>query len=246
MLGINFPAISVFVITIIVLSGCASNGSNSQTNPISIGVHDKTQTPSPFELLEYDWKKYRITVSFARQHPGQTWIMTINDTLKTQDQAKQVNFTWGLSRCLCSTNECVAVIDSTLADFRKRRPDARLNFVSIEMQIDKELWRDILTALSTKLSTVHEEMLPAVNIPKQVSDGITSVFDTSSSIAEIQRALRLHGLVIRAVSTATEIQFNTCKGRKWSQVSISTGIGVWLPGTIEFDLIDQQRDGSKD
>ena len=114
------------------------------------------------ETLAYNWERQGIEVSFYRQDYDSYWTMTVRDSWSVMNQALSPNGEkkWGLSESKASMQECLRMIDQSLADFHTEKPTAKLQSIDIELQIIKELWGDILEGLRERLSTLSGEKSP--------------------------------------------------------------------------------------
>jgi len=156
-------------------------------------------------------------------------------------------YVWDASVSRCSKEECIQIIDRSLAKFRNENPDVRLQGFHIEMHVVRDLWGEILASLRQRLATlpgvmgktihdpVHGDSL--ADTPDEISDEIRRVLETSSTIAAIQVVLRKHGMNVRKETTCGPFQFsNVHGGEKWSDIANLPGLGIERPGLIEIDV----------
>jgi hypothetical protein len=134
--------------------------------------------------------------------------------------------------------QCLEIIDQSLGRFHAEKPDARLESLNIEMQVSKELWGEILTGLSRRLSSLDGEKAPGrFDIPDEVGGEIRLVLEKSARTAAIKTLLRKHAIKVRGVHISQQVIFkDSLTGRKWADIAILPGVGVLGPGIVEFDL----------
>jgi hypothetical protein len=137
------------------------------------------------------------------------------------------------------------MLDRSLAKFLHNSPNARFDFVALEAHIVRDLWADILAGLGQqftiqtgKMEVVHgaEDDFP-VDYPPGAYEAIERVLNRSSTVAAIKAVLKKHGMEARTVGLGSQFIFNAdYKGKKWADIAELPGLGIELPGVIEFDM----------
>ena len=223
------------------VSGCVGGGQPSQARTgRSSGLGDAT-APSRLETVAYDWKANRVTVSFYRQLPGEPWRVTVRDSWDILDQStKTEGKLWGVSECRCSTQECLRIIEQSLARFSAERPGAKVEFLAMEMQVSRELWGAMLVGLSRTLATLPgEKASNRIDVPDEIDGETARVLDSSPAIAAIKALLKKRGMAVQSVGIAEHILFrDSLAGRRWSDIAALPDVGVLVPGTVEFDAAE--------
>jgi hypothetical protein len=122
------------------------------------------------------------------------------------------------------------------------------------MHVVRDLWGEILTGLSQKLSPLNGKMKSPVfdsikgreagreplDIPDEVTDEIGQVLNRSQTTAAIKTLLRKHGINVQSVNIGVPLVFkDSLAGRKWSDIATLPDVGVLVPGVIEFDPDNQ-------
>jgi hypothetical protein len=228
--------------------GVAMSGCNSEAPEIASGAGNSANSPPalqpPMETFSYYARQYRLGVDFRRSGSDPAWALFVFDGRDVRDQAIQAelqgkDMAWTPSECRCVTAECVAVIDQALADFAERKPGAKVEYLALEMQVDREFWSEMLSSLKTNLASEHREMSLEESNPQAVVDAVDSVAKTSSAIADVKRVLARHGLRTTDIRNESPIEFKIDKHRKWSDLAALAGSGVFVPGILYFELTGQ-------
>lgn len=234
--------------TVLSVGGCATANHSQVDNKKSAASIVQQQGYRRFESVAYDWEGYRIEVLFHKQARAAPWIMTVRDAWDIYDQLKEEGKVWGLSESKCSTEECLRMIDRSLSEFHTEKPDARLESVAVEMHVIRDLWREILAGASRRLSTLGGKKRQArSDVPSEIDDEIRQVFSKSPTTAAIKTLLRKHGIGVRGVDIAVQLLFkDSLAGRKWSEIANLPGVGVLVPGVVEFDLDESRMESATD
>jgi len=197
----------------------------------------KKEMPSRLETVNYDWEKYGIRVAFHRLDDNPLWRMNVEDSWSIYDQFDKVERTWNVSQCKCSTEECLRIIDRSLALFHAEKPDAKLETLDLEMQVVRELWAETLAGLNRTLSAVGvKKGASRADIPDEVDEELQHVASTSLVIGKIKALLGRHGMHVRGVYRSMLTFKDSLTGHKWSDIGKLPDAGVLVPGTFEFDL----------
>jgi hypothetical protein len=237
------------VVVLLVISCCSNAGQPRIDNQPS---NVRQQVPTS-ETITYNWKGYGIDVDFSKEADESRWGMTIFETWDIYDQAKDENKVWGLTASKCSEEECLEMIDRSLARFHDEKPDARLDYVAIEMHIVSNLWGEVLSGLSQKLSTLNGKMKSPIfdskkgreplDIPDEITATIAQVLNKSQTTAAIISLMKKHGMNVSAVNIADPLAFrDSLGGQQWSKIATLPGLGIEVPGVFEFDL---EKSGSQ-
>jgi hypothetical protein len=231
-------SIALTCAALLVISGCGgadhqSHGSKFVSGPPAGGkeVHRR------LESIDYDWESYGIEVSFYREARDSSWIMTVRDAWDVWDQVtKGEEKVWGPSVCKCSTEELLRIIDRSLVDFKGEKPDAKLDSLALEMQISKDLWTEMLDGLGRRLSKLDGKMgVGRIDLPDEVDEEIRCIVDKSPTTAAIKTILGKHGIRAEGIGITGPILFkDSLSGHKWSDIATLPGLGILVPGMVEF------------
>lgn len=224
--------LSAFVFVMLqFLTGCAARQG---------GVPLRTDSaPVEAETVAYNWEKYRVEVSFHRSGTNSHWFMSVRDSWDILDQSLQRDGkTWGMADSRCSRNDGLRIIDQSLARFRERQPNARLESVNVEMQVISDLWRDVLTGVAATLVNVDGHKAAGFSEgPSELFEGVRGVLNESATITELKRILRKHGVQVEYVGTSGQILFKkSLDGLGWAEIASRPDHGISLPGVVEFAL----------
>ena len=225
-----------FAFVTLLAVGCSSP---TKSGPRPDRAEDRSQKgmPSRLETVNYDWEKYGIRVEFYRLDDNPLWQMEVKDVWSIYDQLTKVERTWELSQCKCSTEECLQMIDRSLALFHAEKPDAKLETLDLEMQVVRELWAEILAGLNRTLSTVHtKKPVSGADMPDEVGEELRRVASTSATIGKIKALLAQHGMSPRGPYPSMMTFKDSLTGDKWSDIGKLPDAGVLLPGIFAFDL----------
>jgi hypothetical protein len=171
--------------------------------------------------------------------------VTVRDSWDIYEQCKDEGKVWGLPASKCSQEEGLRLIDRSLTQFHTEKPDARIKYVAIEMQVIRDLWGEILAGASRRLSMLDgKKTQNRADVPSEVDDELRQVLSKSPTTVAIRTLLRRHGMNVRAMDVGQELTFkDSLAGRKWSDIATLPASGVLLPGVVEFDL-GESRIGS--
>src|SRR4051794_12376513 len=81
----------------------------------------RQEMPSRLETVNYDWEKYGIRVAFYRLDRNPLWRMDVKDSWSIYDQLSKPERAWLVSESKCSTEECLQIIDRSLALFHAEK-----------------------------------------------------------------------------------------------------------------------------
>src|SRR2546421_12604837 len=114
----KYTSIAIACVALLAINGCATANHPSRADNRENGapVTDQ-QDYRRFESIAYNWESQRIEVLFHRQARDSSWIMTVQDAWDIYEQFKEDRKVWGEAESKCSTEECIRMIDRSLADF---------------------------------------------------------------------------------------------------------------------------------
>lgn len=236
-------AVFASIVAVLFFNGCTVPSNTPKPHVYKSPQSAGQQEPSRLESIAYDWESNRLRVNFYRAAPDGLWTVTVRDAWDVFEQSNTAESkVWGTQESRCSLDQCVQIIDRSLATFHAERPDAKLESLHVEMQVIKNLWSEILASLNRRLSAVNGEKTSSrVDTPDDVSDEIRLLLERSPSITQIKTLLRNRGIHVPAVYISQEIMFkDSLAGRKWSDIATLPGVGILLPGVLEFDLAESR------
>jgi len=148
---------------------------------------------------------------------------------------------WDQSSSRCSTEECVKMLDQALTQFQAEKPNAKLDSLEIEMQVDQEIWGEILGGLRPTLATIHEaKTANRADVPRAVHDKILDVLNRSATVAIIKNVLTRHGIKVQDVHIIGQTIFkDSLTGKEWSDIGNLPCLGILLPGMFELAVKDR-------
>lgn len=227
---ITFAFVALFAV------GCSSP-TQLASRPDRVKDPSQKGMPSRLERVDYDWEKYGIQVSFHRLDDNLLWRVNVEDSWSIYDQLTKVERAWEVSQCKCSTEQCLQMIDRSLALFHAEKPDAKLETLALEMQVVRELWAETLAGLNRALSTVNTaKARSGADIPDEVGEELRRMASTSAPIEKIKALLARRGMSPRGPYPSTLTFKDSLTGHKWSDIGKLPDAGVLLPGIFEFDL----------
>lgn len=244
---ISITSVAFVCMAAVAFSGCA--GSDHQAKHIgNVGGGAplaSRDVGAGLETISYSWEDLGINVSFCKRDRETVWGMTVRDSGDIYKHFTEPGKVWGLSVSRCSKEECLRLIDRSLTRFQAEKPNARFEYVALEMQVVRELWSEILVGLSQKLSTMDAKKSDEPgDIPPEIYNEVKTVLNKSTTVAQIKLLLKKHGVDAHDVNIADQVLFKTSlNGQKWSAIAASPGLGIEVPGVVEFDL-GKSRTGS--
>jgi hypothetical protein len=149
---------------------------------------------------------------------------------------------WGLSECKCSKEELLGIVHRSLMDFGAEKPDAKLETLTLEMHVSKELWAEILAGVGGRLSTLEGGKASSLlDVPDEVEEETKAVLDRSATVWALKAILTEHGMSVEDVLIGEHLLFkDSLSGKKWSDIASLPGLGILVPGTVEF-YIEESR-----
>ena len=244
----TFSWVSLMCAAAFVVNGCAASKDSSVDRIVN--QSSVTNNTPVLDLISYRWCRDRdvlLEVKFSTS--GSNDGMSLNDGWSIYEQRVWPSHVWDISASRCSKVECVQMIDRSLTKFHTENPNVRLKMVLIESHIVRELWAEILTGLSQRLATLPGTTGKTfrdpvrgdsrADNPPEIGDEVERVLDQSTTIAAIKAVLRKHGMNMQMVGLARPFLFNDSNGgEQWSDIAKLPGVGIELPGVIEFDLVE--------
>lgn len=228
-------------VAVLALSGCVATNQQSRVDRDGSGASTHEHgLATRLETVKYDWKNYGITVSLYERESDSRWEMSVRDAqdVVVQATAERQAKVWAISECKCSTEEFIWIMNRSLTDFHKEKPEARLESVNIEMQLIRDLWGEILAGLNRRLSSLDgTKDMGLFDVPPEIEDEVRQVLNKSHTVATIRDLLQKNGMNVRGIYLGEQVMFkDTLSGQKWSEIANLPGIGVLDPGVVEFNL----------
>jgi hypothetical protein len=217
------------------LCGCNSTEPKSSRLATPVNIPPENEwNPSRLEEVSYRWSRYGIKISFYRSGHDQSWTMTVRDSSDVLERGEDT--VWDLKQSCCSLEESLQVINQALSKFFSEKPDARIESMGLEMQLVRELWKEILTDVRATLSGLEgRKNVSRVDSPGEVGNAINAMLRKSPNIAPIKSLLSSHGAIADGVFQSTVIVFkDSLQGREWPDIAVLPGAGISFPGMIEF------------
>jgi len=216
--------------SIIVLSGCATP-EHTATAP------DKQPAYRRFENIQYRWEDRGVEVSFYRQAPGDAWTVSLQDCWSVFERSGESKV-WDHSSSSCSTEECVKMLDQALTQFEAEKPNAKLDSLEIEMQVNREIWGEVLDGLRPTLAAIHEvKTSNRADVPREVENKIVDVLNRSATVAAIKNVLARHGIKVQYVRIIGQTIFkDSLTGKAWSDIGNLPGLGILFPGDFQLAI----------
>jgi len=235
---LSLPAVGFLVA--ITLSGCrVTNDHRLRASAERDSIQFENEwNPSRLETISYDWRRYGITVSFYRSGCNPSWTMMVRDSWDIFDKPGGEEYVWELEKFRCSLEECLHAMDISLASFRSEKPEAEFESMVIEMHVIKELWRDVLAELrGTLLKLAGEKYLGRLDTSVDVDKAIDHMLQGSPAVAAVTSLLNNHRVRVYCVVPCNPIKYkDSLVGRDWSEIAALPGVGIMLPGAVEFSL----------
>ena len=197
--------------------------------------------PKYSESIEYTWPDQHVAVEFDRVSPDSAWVMTFRDSWNALEQAKEPGKTWGESASKCRIEECLRFIETGLTRFMSEKPGNKINEFTMEMQVNAELWSDVLAAMRKKLSGLKGRNLGGSFFPDSVVDEVLRQERASQTTKDITALLAKHGLIARDFGFASPPSLRpSLKDRSWSEIAQLPDAGVDVPPQL-YAAISEQR-----
>lgn len=236
-------SISIVVASAAMLAvgGCATNRVSSPSSAaVQMPVMDKhlvgPNNEINSETITYHWNSVGVDVTFSKDDNDTNWDIYVGDGWSIYGRPAET--VWGPSVSMCSKDQCLELLDQSLTKFHAEKPGARFGSVSLEMQLVRELWGEILAALKQKLSTLSSKVTfePCYS-PDEVYETLQHAIDQSATVSEVHALLKKHGLVAPDTFVGSTLCFKiSLGGQRWSEIASLPDSGVGLPGVVEFDF----------
>lgn len=190
-----------------------------------------------FEKICYDWEGRGVEVAFDRQARDSAWTMTLRDSWDVYERSGEGKV-WDQCSSRCSTEECVKMLDQALTQFQAEKPNAKLDSLEIEMQVDQEIWGEVLGGIGPTLATIHEaKTANRADVPREVEDKILDVLNRSATVAAMKNVLARHGIKVQDVRIIGQTIFkDSLTGKEWSDIGNLPGLGILLPGDFQLAI----------
>ena len=197
--------------------------------------------PKYSESIEYTWPEQHVAVEFDRVSPNSPWVMTFRDSWYALEQAKEPDKTWGQSASRCRTEACLRFIDSGLTRFMDDKPGSKINEFTMEMQVDSELWSEVLATMRKALSGLKGRNPGGSFFPDSVVDGVLRQERASQTTKDVTALLAKHGLIARDLGFAAPPSLRpSLKDRPWSEIAQLPDVGVDVPPELYAAISVQQ------
>jgi len=202
----------------------------------SLGV-GRISAPKYSEVIAYLWEDKRVTVEFSRTVPHSKWKMNIRDSWFAIEQSKQRGMKWDATASRCSRDEFLAMINEGLTRFEEAKPGERVESLALDMQVDRDLWKETLTALHDSLHTLRGHDIRIPFYPDTVVSRALRAGEDSPTIRELAVVLRRHGYAFSDIGFGNPPTLRRAlAGRSWSEISRFPDAGLELPPVMEIDL----------
>jgi hypothetical protein len=128
------------------------------------------------------------------------------------------------------------MLDEALTQFEAEKPNAKLDSLEVEMQVDREIWGEVLDGLRPTLAAIHEvKTSNRADVPREVEDKIVDVLNRSAATAAIKNVLARHGIKVQYLHITGQTIFkDSLTGKEWSDIRNLPGLGILFPGTFEL------------
>ena len=131
------------------------------------------------------------------------------------------------------------MLDQALTQFEAEKPNAKLDSLEIEMQVNREIWGEVLDGLRPTLAAIHEvKTSNRADVPREVENKIVDVLNRSATVAAIKNVLARHGIKTQddVYVSGPTIFKDSLTGKKWSDIGELPGLGILFPGMFELDI----------
>jgi hypothetical protein len=197
----------------------------------------KATAPKYSEAVSYLWSDYRVIVEFHRLSPTGAWTISVRDSWLALDQSEQKGKVWDLSASRCSREQCLALIDDSLTRFEADKPGSKVESLVMDMQIDRNLWAEILGIAKETLSGMGGRNPGGPFFPDRVISSMLHTGEDSTTFAELKAVLAKHGLTARDFGFAEPPTLRkTLSGRSWREISRLPDEGIGVPPLMDVDL----------
>ncbi len=193
--------------------------------------------PKYSETVEYTWSAKHVTVEFDRTSPDSSWVMTFRDSWSAIDQAKQQGKTWEESASRCVSQECIQFIDIALTRFQAAKPANKISEFAMEMQVNTELWREVLVTMRDALSRLKGHNPGGSFFPDSVIGSILQQERTSEITKHIVALLSKHGMIVGDFGLSSPPSLRpSLKGKSWSAIAELPDVGIDVPPMASCEL----------
>jgi hypothetical protein len=200
-----------------------------------------TSEPKYSETIEYFWPDKRVAVGFNRLSPDSGWIVRVRDSWFVLEQSKEPGKTWGESASRCSREECLQFIDIGLTRFQAAKPGNKINEFVMDMQMDSELWSEVLAGMRKSLSGLKGLNPGGSFFPDSIIDKVLEQERSSQTIKDVTSLLAKHGLIARDFGFAAPPSLRpSLAGKTWSEIARLPDVGIDVPPEV-YAAISEQR-----
>lgn len=202
-----------------------------------------TPVPEPrySESVEYTWPDEHVAIEFDRVSPDSPWELILRDSWNALEQAKKPGKTWEESASRCSRVQCLKFLDVSLTRFQQAKPGSKINEFAMEMQVNTELWSEVLAAMRKGLSGLKGRNPGGSFFPDAVVDEVLRQERASQTTKDVTALLAKHGLVARDFGFASPPSLRrSLKGRPWSEIAQLPDVGIDVPPEL-YAAVSEQR-----
>jgi hypothetical protein len=197
--------------------------------------------PRYSESVEYTWSDQRVAVEFGRVSPDSAWMMTFRDSWYALEQAKEPGKIWGESASRCRREECLGFIETGLTRFLAEKPGSKITEFTMEMQVNTELWSEVLAVMRKALSGLKGRNPGGSFFPDSVVDEVLRQERASQTTKDVAALLAKYGLIARDFGFAAPPSLRpSLKGRQWSEIAHLPDAGVDVPPELYAAISVQQ------
>jgi hypothetical protein len=237
----RYSTIAVVCLSAIGMLGCGMvSPQQVATEPSGMGGTVKLGL-SRLDTIEYCWESSHVNFVFVQTDLDSEWEISIRDQREVSDIAVELESNgkvWGPSQSRCATGGLLTMLERSLVRFHAEKPDARFYCLSLEMHIEKSLWERILRRLSKTMAGL-DQVLPEDDTERSGDEfaGLNEAIAESPTAKGIADVLRSHGMTVSTAHAQWMGPFRgSLVGRKYADIATMPGVGVRVPGTVEFDL----------
>jgi len=198
----------------------------------------------PYTLFTYKNSTNHVNVSFYLNSNDSTWQMNVLDDRDLNRELYSDSHHWGPDSSLCSKQQILAIIGQSLTRFHVIEPDAKLRDVFMEMHITRELWREILLGVRTRMRSYPgvklsmnysngEDMRSDPEVFEKAATRIVKVSSVTKAIAQLlrQRGVRVNSVVLLNCNPWFK---DSLSGKKWSDIAKLRDDGFFRSGSIDL------------
>jgi hypothetical protein len=209
--------------------GCANQGRALQRSDL---------IDSEAETITYNWRAYRLEVSFYKPTYGGPWYMAVRDSWDVLDQSSQQNKIWSQTDSRCSAKDALRIVDQSMTRFQAIRPKGKLESVHIEMQVVGDLWQEVLASLATTMPKLEGKKEPTFREgPPELIRQLRAIVDRSAVAADLRQVFANHGHKVVYVTTSEQVLFkDSLADMSWREIGNRPDLGILAPGMVEFGL----------